>query len=157
MKGTLISKNLKINTSQKKSQNAAITLMMPSRVKIIRKTKTKEVRTLRKTSQRMKNNSSRTPTWRVTKKMKMRAEVRKRWKNRSLQVKNVLTNCAVPKRYTKSCVPKWSMPNIVSFADSVTKVITVMTFVNSANKFTRAPPTLKMTTNGSDVIHAADG
>lgn len=55
-------------------------------------------------------------------KNKMMIEVKDR-KNKNQLVKNVSINFAYLKKYTRNCVPKYNMQNIVFFVNLVTKVM----------------------------------
>jgi hypothetical protein len=53
-----------------------------------------------------------------------------------IQVRNALTNCVIRKKYIKSLGPRFSTPNIDSYADCAMKITAITTFANSANKYT---------------------
>lgn len=81
----------------------------------------------------------------------------KKAENKNHQAKGVLINCVSLKRFTKNSDQKFNMPNTVSYADLVMKVMLTTIFASFVNKFTRVLETLKMMINGSVVMNVIDG
>lgn len=81
----------------------------------------------------------------------------KKAENKNRQGKDVLINYVSPKRFTRNSDQKFNMPNTVSYADLVMKVMLTMIFASFVNKFTRVLETQKMMINGSVVMNVIDG
>lgn len=98
-----------------------------------------------------------TPTSRATKERMMMTREAMDRKSNNHQEKSVSTNSVDLKKYTKSYVPKSSMPNTASCVNHAMKVMSIMTFVNFVNRSTLVQEIQKMMINGLDVISVIDG
>lgn len=72
-------------------------------------------------------------------------------------VSGVSTNYAYQKRSTRNSDPKCNMLNTVFYVDSVIRVMWVMTFVSSVNRYTPVRATQKMMISGLAVISVIAG
>lgn len=125
--------------------------------KIIMMTIMKEAQVLMTISLKMMMIKWRTQIKKVTIKTNNKEEVMKILKKKNLQEKNVSIDCAILKRFIKSCAQKLSMLNIDFSVDNVMIVITITIFVNFASKFTPVLQIQMMMINGLDVTLAIVG
>jgi hypothetical protein len=87
----------------------------------------------------------------------MRIVVAMTQKNNNHLVKSVSISCVTPKKYTKNCALKYSMPSTDFCAVPATKITVIMTFVSFANKSTPVLATPMTTISGSAVISVIVG